>query len=245
MLTDHPHTTFCRRRFLCNLPTLASILHLGEPDVWTLIVAGKIVPVDQQSDGSPVFDAAEILTHSNRSLTTTGPTGVARQPPKAFRPKGRSSTSRGQGTARRKGRVRHPLAPHPTFPVPPKIPGLCLKPGTSSSLVPAVPINLSSPPTNQNRPPKLLSEAVSFTRWTPPAILTAFQASVLLGLSEEDILYLVHIGEIPALSKRPGRRVRIALIAVLQINRSEERLAALCKATREHWKARCLRRRTS
>ena len=52
-------------RFLCTLPTLASILHLSEAEVWMLLVAGKIAPVGETNDGASVFDPIPILGRRN------------------------------------------------------------------------------------------------------------------------------------------------------------------------------------
>ncbi len=92
MLTDHPGPTFCRRRFLCDRPNLSSILPLGESKIWTLVVSGELPPVCLQPDGSPVFDAAEILVIAQRSPSTAAPGGAASQNAKAARPTGRSVT---------------------------------------------------------------------------------------------------------------------------------------------------------
>lgn len=52
--------------FLCTLPTLASILHLAEAEVWTLIVAGSIAPVGKTRAGDLIFDAAPALGRRSR-----------------------------------------------------------------------------------------------------------------------------------------------------------------------------------
>ena len=58
-MKTHPSLGSCRH-FHCDIAVLASILHLGEVEVWTLIVAGKIAPVAKLADGRLVFDAASI-----------------------------------------------------------------------------------------------------------------------------------------------------------------------------------------
>ena len=65
----HPHhPTACHAgRFLCTLPTLASLLHLAEVEVWTLIVAGRIAPVGKTDCGELVFDAIPTLRHRTTS----------------------------------------------------------------------------------------------------------------------------------------------------------------------------------
>ena len=46
--------------FHCDLPTAATILHLSEAEVWTLIVGGQITPVAKTRDGGLVFDATRL-----------------------------------------------------------------------------------------------------------------------------------------------------------------------------------------
>lgn len=124
-----------------------------------------------------------------------------------------------------------------------KIPNLALKPGTGTTLVTAVPLNLPSPQENPRNPIKMCAEEVAFLcLLTHPAILTAWQAAVLFGFKEDDIRYLVGIGELPALAHRTGCTIRIALVHVHELRNSVDRLAALCEANRERWEDKNLRR---
>ena len=54
-------------RFLCTLATLASLLHLAEAEVWTLIVAGRIAPIGKTDSGDFVFDAIPNLRNRTSS----------------------------------------------------------------------------------------------------------------------------------------------------------------------------------
>lgn len=62
------HSKACHSgRFLCTVPTLASLLHLSEADVWTLIVGRCISPVGKTRQGDLVFDAVAILERRSAS----------------------------------------------------------------------------------------------------------------------------------------------------------------------------------
>ncbi len=125
----------------------------------------------------------------------------------------------------------------------PKIPALPLKPGTGTTFVTAVPLNLPSPQANPRNPIKMSAEEVAFLcLLTYPAILTAWQASVLLGVTEDDVRYLVGMGKLPALAHRSGCTIRIALMHVLEMRNSVDHLDALCEANRDRWEEKKLGR---
>ena len=61
--------------FHCDLPTAATILHLSEAEVWTLIVGGHINPIAKTRDGGLVFDATQ-LKPSRRPSAETSPARI-------------------------------------------------------------------------------------------------------------------------------------------------------------------------
>ena len=135
-----------------------------------------------------------------------------------------------------KGAVRETLRTATKHNHTPKIPGLALKPGTGTAIVTGVPLNLPAPLASPRCPIKMSAEEVAFLCLiTYPAILTAWQAGVLLGLTEDDIRYLVGMGKISDLAHRSGCTIRIAWIHVQELRNSVDQLDALCETNRDRW----------
>jgi hypothetical protein len=109
--------------------------------------------------------------------------------------------------------VRQALKPEPT----PKIPGLAVRPGTGTALVPPVPANLNIP--NYARNPRNMSaEAVAFLCLPyHPCRLNLWQGSVLSGFSEEDLYRLYRLGLIPASNEGKGTTVYFSKEEFLKI----------------------------
>jgi hypothetical protein len=94
----------------------------------------------------------------------------------------------------------------------PLIPGLKLRPGTGTALIPPVPANLPLPPQYARNPENLSAEAVALLSLIRlPWRLTLWQASVISGFSEENLRDLISLGHIPVSNEGPGTTIYISL----------------------------------
>jgi len=100
----------------------------------------------------------------------------------------------------------------------PKIPGLQLRPGTGTALIPPVPANLQLPRHYARNPENMPAEAVAFLSLIHlPWRLTLWQASVLSGFSEENLRVLIALGLIPVLNEGVGTTIFISLPELMAI----------------------------
>ncbi len=109
--------------------------------------------------------------------------------------------------------VRKALQPEMT----PKLPGLKLRPGTGTALVPPVAANLPLPNYPRN-PENMTAEAVAFLCLLHyPQRLNLWQASVLSGFSEDDLRELIALGLLPLLNEGRGTTIYISLTELMSI----------------------------
>lgn len=90
----------------------------------------------------------------------------------------------------------------------PQIPGLPVRPGTGTPLVPPVPANLPLPNTYPRNPENMSAEAVAFLCLLHhPWRLNLWQSSVLSGFTEDDLRDLIGLGQIPVLNEGAGTTI--------------------------------------
>ena len=100
----------------------------------------------------------------------------------------------------------------------PQIPGLQLRPGTGTALVPPVAANLPLPHHYARNPENMTAEAVAFLCLLHhPWRLTLWQASVLSGFSEENLRDLIGMGHIPVLNEGVGTTIYISLTELMSL----------------------------
>ena len=100
------------------------------------------------------------------------------------------------------------LRPNPT----PMIPDLALKPGTGRASKTPVPANLEIPDVDPRNPEGMSAEQVAFLcLLNLPAILNAWQAAILLGLTEANVPVLVRLGLLEPLVHGRGITCKFSL----------------------------------
>lgn len=105
----------------------------------------------------------------------------------------------------------------------PKIPGLRLRPGTGTALVPPVPANLPLPNPYQMNPRNMSGGATGLSSLRHlPWRLTLWQASVLSGYSEYDLRELIAQGHIPVLNQGAGTTIYISSTELMAIMANPE-----------------------
>lgn len=121
----------------------------------------------------------------------------------------------------------------------PQIPGLRLRPGTGTALVPPVPANLPLPNTYPRNPENMSAEAVAFLCLLHhPWRLNLWQASVLSGFTEDDLRELIALGLFPVLNEGAGTTIYIALTELTAIMTNPDLVRELSRTINRMHRAR-------
>jgi hypothetical protein len=119
------------------------------------------------------------------------------------------------------------LRPTPT----PLIPDLALKPGTGTALRTPVPANLDIPDVEPRNPDGMSAEQVAFLcLLNLPAILNAWQAAILLGLTEANVPVLVRLGLLEPLVHGRGIPCKFSLPYIKSIGEDHWKLFEITNA---------------
>lgn len=129
-----------------------------------------------------------------------------------------------------KSEIREMLKPNPT----PRIPNLALKAGTGTPLITPVPENLHAAGGVARVPVSMSAEAVAFLCLRHfPARLNLWQASVLLGMSEDEIRKLIAYGLLSPLNQGKGTVIYFALEYIQALRSSAAGMAELTSASNQ------------
>lgn len=113
----------------------------------------------------------------------------------------------------------------------PMIPDLALKPGTGTAVKTPVPANLDIPDVDPRNPEGMSAEQVAFLcLLNLPAILNAWQAAILLGLTEANVPVLVRLGLLEPLVHGRGITCKFSLPYIRSVREDHWKLFEITNA---------------